>query len=301
MADETAAEELSEFERDWARNLLVRAIEQVRDECLSTPGQQVIWEIFAARVVVPALTGVEAPPYEELSAKLGLESPRQGASRLQTAVRKFRDALHRLVVDYLPGNAPRTEEVLAELADLRQAAAGMIGLGVLERFVEHPAGATPGSLAPDAVSLLLVEPLGAESPWSDRDCAGLWQYLLQSKVTPPSSDTLEHALFDTVPDLETYELIKRAAKSTARGTDRPRSAPAAVGLAKELDGLPADLAVLLYLLVVAAARVRADHRLSRDPDERFVERIRYALALPWLDDRSRELLRQWERLVSQAS
>lgn len=90
-----------EFDRAWARELLIRTRERMREEC-HQQGRRLVWEVFERRVLVPCDTGVEPAGYAELVSELGFQSPLQVANTLVTAKRMFDRILRLEVARYAP-------------------------------------------------------------------------------------------------------------------------------------------------------------------------------------------------------
>lgn len=299
LQDESTKAEYREFEQDWARNLLERAIEEVRNDCLEKPGQRVIWEVLQAKVLLPALTGQPEERYETMYVRLGLESPKQAASRLQTAVRKFRDVLQQLVSEYLPGEGAKLrEDLLEELADLRRIASTAQPLGVLESFLPQQDFDSITLTVSGAGSLFAVDQLNAEQLWREADHPGIWIHLLEQPVSQllgkeegdgARSRTLREALLEANTDLETLKKLKRAAKQLVSHAGRVGSVETG------LDELPKSIYVTLYLATLAAARIHLNSILSKDSDLICRQRLDQLGAERWLDSETRSLFEEWRR------
>jgi len=77
------------------------------------------------------------------------------------------------------------------------------------------------------------------------------------------------------PLIELLELVKNFAKSNL---DHPES------------GLPGEIAAALYYTSIAAALARLDARISQLPDAELRRGLKWSLAQPWLDEKTRGLL-----------
>jgi hypothetical protein len=77
------------------------------------------------------------------------------------------------------------------------------------------------------------------------------------------------------PPLQLLKILKEFAKS--QNTDNDSALPAPMGKA-------------MYYAAIAAARVRCQTRISTLTDEQLAQGYRWALAEPWLDEPTRELL-----------
>jgi hypothetical protein len=89
--------------------------------------------------------------------------------------------------------------------------------------------------------------------------------------------TFRDLLFHPKPSVEMLELVKRFAKQ-CRG--RPDSL------------LPDEIATLLYLLAIVAARAHRGMRISGLDDQALRAGLQWALSQTWLDDATRTLLEQ---------
>ena len=85
------------------------------------------------------------------------------------------------------------------------------------------------------------------------------------------------------PPVELLELVKDFAKANL---DHPGS------------GLPGEIAAALYYTSIAAALVRLDARISQLPDADLQRGLRWAMEQGWLDEKTKELLAQALKKVS---
>lgn len=290
LEDPSAREELAEFDLHWAENVLSRAVEAVREDCLQTPGQSVIWEVFVARILTPALTGEPPVPYEDIYQRLGLETPKQAASRYQTAMRKFREALLRVVGDYLPGEGiQHLAEREREILELRQTIARLNGLEFLQKFAPAPQIDHDAHLAG---SLFIVTD---EVPvtWLDSDCRGLWEHLLSLQVKQlylgavDSTETLAEQLHGPKANRQILERLKLAGKEGGLLGGRTSQSP-------ELDGLPQPLYVALYFAALASAQLHLRESISSESSKRLLDRLSRAQQFTWLDPATEQLFKKWK-------
>lgn len=84
------------FDALWARHILSRTIDRVRDECRSKDRRE-LWEVFNARILGPLLDGSAPMPYEQFVQRFGLRSPSEASNLLITAKRMFARALQEVV------------------------------------------------------------------------------------------------------------------------------------------------------------------------------------------------------------
>jgi DNA-directed RNA polymerase specialized sigma24 family protein len=114
-----AAPQRSVFDREWARGVMSRAIERMRQECEKTARAD-IWGVFDRRVLGPSMRDEPPASYAQLIAEFGFASPAQASNVLMTAKRSFARHLRAVVGEY----APRDAEILEELAELKQILVG---------------------------------------------------------------------------------------------------------------------------------------------------------------------------------
>lgn len=293
LQDPKTREELEEFDRGWAENILSRAIEAVREDCQQKPDQKVIWDVFVARILTPALTGNPPEPYEDLYQKLGLETPKQAASRLQTAMRKFREALLEVVGNYLPTEGSRHSlDRDQELLELQQTLASLNGLDFLNRFVPAP----QYSQSSHSVGSLFVVGDDISVAWQEDDCKGLWSHLLSLNVDrllgtrTGSKATLADHYFGRGTQREVLERVKVAGKEGGIHDGRTSQTP-------ELDGLPKPIYVALYFAALAAASVHLRQSISSDPSQTLLARLSRFRLTTWLDPATTDLLSTWRSIL----
>ena len=100
------------FVRVWIRELLMRVLASLDQECQET-GKQVHFQLFQQCIVQPALEGKSPPSLDELARSLNL-SPKEASNRLITA----RRAYQRLLREEIGMFASSEEDVAAEVHDL---------------------------------------------------------------------------------------------------------------------------------------------------------------------------------------
>ncbi len=84
------------FDALWARQVISRAVERMRAECLAK-GRRSLWELFDARLLRPLLEQAEPIPYDRLVERFKLRSPSEASNLLITAKRMFQQALREIV------------------------------------------------------------------------------------------------------------------------------------------------------------------------------------------------------------
>ena len=110
-----ARREVDPFDIAWARSVLTRVSDRMRDHLLQSD-RALLWRIFEDRVLVPTLNGTEAPPYQQMVEQYGFESATQACSAVVTGKRMFARLLREVIGEYAM-DEPSIDE---ELNDLRQ-------------------------------------------------------------------------------------------------------------------------------------------------------------------------------------
>lgn len=109
------------FESELARRIIESTLGRVEAWCAQT-GQRSAWELLRLQVVEPTLHNAPRVAYADLIERLGIESPVQAASLLQTAKRIFKRQLRDVLGEY--GFCPDDDADIAELIEmLRQPSA----------------------------------------------------------------------------------------------------------------------------------------------------------------------------------
>jgi DNA-directed RNA polymerase specialized sigma24 family protein len=103
------------FELAWARQVIDRTLEGMKQECVGS-GRMDLWEVFQARVLGPTLGQAEAVPYDDLVRRNGFSSPVRAANALVTAKRMFTRVLRAVIGEYQSDEA----EIDSEIDDLHK-------------------------------------------------------------------------------------------------------------------------------------------------------------------------------------
>ena len=90
---------LSAYEVAWARGVVARATSLMQQQC-EAEGRLDVWNVFEARIVIPAHDGLAPIEYDELIARLGLASIEQAWNLLTTGKRTFNRCLRLAVAEY---------------------------------------------------------------------------------------------------------------------------------------------------------------------------------------------------------
>jgi RNA polymerase sigma-70 factor (ECF subfamily) len=103
------------FDVLWARQVLARTVERIREEC-HTRERQALWGVLEARILGPVFGDAPLMPYETLVAQFGLRSPSEASNLLITAKRMFARVLREVVRETVADEA----EVEAEIMELKR-------------------------------------------------------------------------------------------------------------------------------------------------------------------------------------
>ena len=103
------------FDALWARQVLARTVERLREECQSKE-RLILWGVLEARILGPIFGDSPPMPYEELVAKFGLRSPSEASNLLITAKRMFARVLREVVRETVTDET----EVEAEILELKR-------------------------------------------------------------------------------------------------------------------------------------------------------------------------------------
>jgi len=106
-----AASAQEAFEREWARQIITQALENMSAECQAKKRSDV-WEVFQTRIVEPILNGQPEVPYEELVARFGLKSPTVAFNLLVTGKRMFERHLRAIIGAYAADESQIDEEMV---------------------------------------------------------------------------------------------------------------------------------------------------------------------------------------------
>lgn len=303
QGEDPQLDEIDEIEYDvtWANSLLNQACVAVRAEC-HMKKQPKIWDVFYERMIRPIETGLPAASYEDLCVAGRFESPKKAANLYMTAIRKFKSALRDIVSNYLPADGQASPKAIdAELLELQKALATP---GTLH--LHEPADFSINDSVNSLKQQLLCIPDDVASLWNEVDLANLWRSLLKgslnsllTEVSGKNSDfsiseaeawneELNQLFTRDTPSLSVLKTIKDVAKLHASQTAH------SLGIDKDTENVfPPSVTMLLYGLSIALARVRLNERITRDRDEQFVPRACRLLEFSWIDNQTRQVLRDW--------
>jgi len=101
------------FYHAWAADLLEGVLSQVKQEYLRT-GRNAHWLVFEAKVLVPILHNVEAPPLDEICRTHGIKDDVTASNMIITVKRRFQAVLRHRLRDLVPSD----EEVEVEFHEI---------------------------------------------------------------------------------------------------------------------------------------------------------------------------------------
>ena len=101
------------FDMLWARQLLSRTIDRIKEECRSKD-RQILWQVLEVRILSPIFNSSPVMPYDELVAQFGLRSPSEASNLLVTAKRMFVRILREVVRETVSSD----QEVDPEIQEL---------------------------------------------------------------------------------------------------------------------------------------------------------------------------------------
>lgn len=281
------------FSAAWARQLLLRALRDMRDECRSQ-NCEARWSLFERRILRPILENEAPPAYEILLAEFHFASPQQASNALVSAKRHFQRVLAQAIGEYSEGD----EEIQAELTDLHAvlAAAGPLGVRVeqlddLDAVFPWSPQASESSAEAKAMAGLFALEAPAESAWSNEDYRGLWRHQLAQplasvlshadpalRLSAPSGGihTVAELLRHPAPPLELLQALKEAARSYVRAGNAE---------------VPPEIATALYFTCIAIALAARRQRISKSADSVLIHGLTLLLTRTWLDDDTTLVLR----------
>lgn len=274
------------FDAAWARTVLERAIRRLRDESLEKD-QRPIWAVFESRLLRPMVDGGEPTTYEDLVEQLGFATPKQAASALITAKRRFNRILRSIVLEYVDD-----ADVDQEIANLRATLATAGGLAAdFEALADRSplGGSTSDGDSLNDIDMARLTALEAmfrftsqrDVQWETDELAAMWQHLLAQPIEgvgpdhPLDGKTAEDLLGSPAPPLDVLEALKLEYGNYARSLKSP---------------LPTKISTVFYFATIAAALVRHRKRISSSPDAVLREGFDICLAETFLDPTTRSLV-----------
>lgn len=292
----------------WADGLLTQACYNVQADCYRN-NQANVWKVFEARLLRPIQSGASAASFQELCDAGLAKTAKQAANLMLTAQRKFERVLRDLAAAYLPVTEDGMPDAIRqELADLRKTLSSANGFRV-EAPLDYSVGPAESVTVIRCRQLISISD-DVNSLWTEADLHSYWQQLLQCTVgelfaelsdQPGPSEwiagthaatPLHRLLQEREPCLETLVLLKDTAKQLA-----VRRAAGEIEASDQSRVFPPDITMLIYGLMIVVARLRWNQRISSDPDHRTIPRVCRLLEFSWLDDATRQILREWLRVA----
>ena len=274
--DGTAVNDI--FELAWARQVLSETLQRMRSDCLSQ-NRSMIWDVFEARLLQPALTGREPVAYGRLVERFQFASPAQATNSLITARRQFLRTLEKLLTEYGIESEHLAEEI-GSMATLLQHA------GPLELALDRDSAAelalnevsASGRSADEhqrvesgRLACLLENSTVFGTEWNQRELPSVLEHLLSSDLglLDPKAHpvTIRELLFGSTVDVEQLRRLKSYAKKATGGAT---------------PELPGEVASVLYYASICAARVCSDHWITTSSDEVILMGLQIALRSDWL-------------------
>lgn len=110
------------FERVWAERVISETVRLTQDECRRSDRHE-LWDIFNARILMPAMDGLAPEPHEQLARRLKLSGAGQCSNLLITAKRMFARNLRTVVTGYTddPSQVDREMDALWAIFSRRRA------------------------------------------------------------------------------------------------------------------------------------------------------------------------------------
>ncbi len=106
------------FDRQWATTVIELTLQRFERRCIEE-GLDAQHTAFMLKVVAPAMRGSSGPSLESLAKDLGLDDWTKAGSTIQTAKRKFRRELERVVLETLDDPKDLSDELSAIRSALR--------------------------------------------------------------------------------------------------------------------------------------------------------------------------------------
>lgn len=106
----TAVANADTFDIEWARQILNETTSRMQSCCEMT-GQNMVWEVFKARLLNPIANHEPVPDYESLRVRLKLRSPLQASNLLVTAKRMYSRFMRSVVAEYVQSDEEIEEEI----------------------------------------------------------------------------------------------------------------------------------------------------------------------------------------------
>jgi len=289
------------FDVAWARQVIAESVRRMYIDYRQQDRLHV-WGVFEQRILLPTLSYIAPPGYDQLVERFGFDSPHQASNALMTAKRQFKRTVEAVVAEYVESQS----EIDDEIRDLQQvlASPGALQLQIPSdcwpSMTELPEEACVclDRTSPSVLGKMLNVEEGKEKIWHAEELGDLLRHQLSQPLravlpgthipTPPIPiepyspespplETLGDLLRHPKPPLELLEATKRLARDSVKANR---------------VALPAEVSTVLYLASVAAALVRDQQRITKSSDDVLRYALHLTLDWSWLDDVTRDLLQQ---------
>lgn len=263
----------------WARELLLRTVNRLRDEC-DAAGRHDLLRVFEARFLLPACRQSKPVAYEQLRDECKLGTVKEAQNLWISAKRKYRGLLERAILEYAA-----EEEVDDELRELAGTLAGM-GSSLSNALRDYFAAAQPDSPLessdPVALSRMLDPERAPVTETAQLPFAEALATALQQPVAgADASITLRELLTGPGPPLKLLVDCKDFFK---------------VGD----NTLPYDVSRWLYVACLAAARVAHGGHVSKLSHGQLRQVLRWAIDRPGADPQIVRLMVRAIELVDES-
>jgi len=273
----------------------------MRVEC-EREDRTVEWQLFQCRVLAPILGSAQPPPYEQLIARFGLQSPTQLSNLVTTAKRRYHRHLQSILEDYARSEDDIEEEIKelrAILARGRTIGPDSVYDGSRTDLSEVGISATniEGS-DPELLAKMMDLTPGSERVWHPEELGAVLEHQLRAPLgfdlgnvdqntrsklgSLAESEGLllkSHAdlLFHPHPPVELLRMTKDFAKALSIHPGGP---------------LPREVALVIYYASVVVALLRCRARISQQPDALLRDGLSSLVDQTWIGDPLRSLLQE---------
>ncbi len=291
--EEEAKESADIFDKAWAFRVFHQAVQHFQLACEHNQSQ-VEWIVYRERMLRPVFYREMPCSYEELAEKLDGTTADQARNLLTKAKRNFAKSLRFVIREYVEDEAQVEGEIDQLLNVLKNA--DKLDDALAPFLADQNVFEDEGSQLRSQYASIVFEDHenNDEEPFSDEDLSRAWQEILRSKlfelvpenqIADASIDpdsTVGTLLFGMSPSIYTIDRLRRFAK-TKHGETREHSS------------FPCYFA--LYLLCIAVGVYKCDKLLTQLKPEKLERNFDIAIAYPWLDGRTSEILKIARKLI----
>lgn len=286
------ASEQVEFDAVWSNHLLDQVLAQVHSECQAN-GHAEKWSVFLELVLRPGMRGISPPSYAELASKLNIDSPKAVGNAWMTVKRMTQRNFVTAVQQYLPSLA--TDESLADAErETREILFGLAARGGLRIKLNESVGKVESSCESASIEL---SKFPAEKLYrNNADLRAAWESAVATKactlfgepVQHDGDPTLEEWLQSEKPSLCSLDRVRQISKKHGKQSEQELS---------DHHCFPLETWALIYLLVLAIAKLKLDKDLSQTKTPQLKTRMEPFLSAEWVDEQSRAVLARFTRIA----